>query len=241
MGKAEKKQRIGVLDAVRGGSAPPRPRTRATGALRALLALGMALAVAYMAVTRPWLFSWGSTAEERARPLPGDDLVAHPTQITTRALTIQASPREVWSWLVQMGQDRAGFYSHNWVEKLLMSGIPDVRELHAEWQNLSVGDLMRTNREIRPGHPLGWPVAIVEPDRALVVRSKSLPRGTYAFVLDPLDQHATRLIARDRAVWRWWQYPFVRLVYEPLHAYMETGLLQGVKKRAEMARELALV
>ena len=100
---------------------------------------------------------------------------------------------------------------------------------------------MRTNREIHPGHPLGWPVAIVEPERALVVRSKSLPRGTYAFVLDPVDQQATRLIARDRAVWWWWQYLFLLLVYEPLHAYMESGLLQGVRKRAERAREVALV
>jgi hypothetical protein len=94
---------------------------------------------------------------------------------------------------------------------------------------------MRTNREIRAGHPLGWSVAIVDPDRALVVRSKSLPRGTYAFVLEPMDGQTTRLIARDRAVWSWWQYPFVLLVYEPLHAYMQTGVLQGIKQRVERA------
>ena len=230
-----------MLAAVRGGDAPTRHRTRAARLLRPLVALGRALAVAYVAVIRQWVLSCGSSAEERARPLPGDDLVPNPTHITTRAITIQAPPCEIWPWLVQMGQDRAGFYSHNWVEKLLLSGIPDRHELHAEWQDLAVGDLLRTNREMRPGHPLGWPVAIVEPDRALVVRSKSLPLGTYAFVLDQIDQQATRLIARDRAVWRWWQYPFVLLVYEPLHAYMETGLLQGVKKRAEKASEVALV
>jgi hypothetical protein len=241
MGTSEKKRRIGALDAARGDDAPARLRRRAMRPFRPLVALGTALAVAYMAVIRPWMLSWGSTEEERARPLPGDDFVPNPTQITTRAVTIQASPREIWPWLVQMGQDRAGFYTHNWVEKLLLSGIPDVREIHPEWQALSVGDLMRTNREIQPGHPLGWPVAVVEPDCALVVRSTSLPRGTYAFVLEPVDQQATRLIARNRAVWRWWQYPFVLLVYEPLHAYMETGLLQGLKKRAEKAREVALV
>lgn len=241
MGRAEQNYRIGVSDAVRRGGAAPRPCTHAVMPLRPLVPLGTALAVAYMAVIRPWMLSWGSTEEERDRPLPGDDLVADPTHITTRALTIQASSREIWSWLVQMGQDRAGFYTHNWVEKLLMSGIPNLREIHPEWQELKVGDIMRTNREIQPGHPLGWPVAIVEPDRALVVRSKSLPLGTYAFVLDPLDPQATRLIVRDRAVWRWWQYPFLLFVYEPLHAYMETGLLQGVKKRAEKASEVALV
>lgn len=241
MGRVEKKRRSGVLDAVRRGPAPTRSSMRTVRPLRPLVALVTALVVAYVAVIRPWMLSWGSTEEERIRQLPGDDLVPNPMQVTTRALTIQAPPREIWSWLVQMGQNRAGFYTHNWVEKLLLSGIPNVHEIHPEWQDLTVGDLMWTNREIRPGHPLGWPVAIVDPDRALVVSSKSLPCGTYAFVLDPVDQQATRLIARDRAAWRRWQYPFVLLVYEPLHAYMETGLLQGVKKRAQKVSEVALI
>jgi hypothetical protein len=46
--------------------------------------------------------------------------------VTTRAVTIDAPPDRVWPWLVQMGQDRAGFYTHNWVERLLQSGIPEV-------------------------------------------------------------------------------------------------------------------
>src|SRR5213079_301305 len=98
------------------------------------------------------------------------------------------------------------------VERLLRSGIPDVHELHPEWQRLRAGDLVRTNRELKPGHPVGWPVALVEPERALVVRSKSLPAGTYAYVLDPIDGETTRLLARDRAVWPRWQAPFRLLV-----------------------------
>jgi hypothetical protein len=235
----EKKRRCGVPDGVRGG-ALSRPSMRVVWLLRSMVALGTAMAIAYAVVIRPWILTWGSTEEERTRALPGDDLVPNPTHITTHAITIHASTREIWSWLVQMGQDRAGFYTHNWVEKLLLSGIPDIHEIHAEWQELSVGDLMRTNREIRAGHPLGWSVAIVEPDRAMVLRSLSLPQGTYAFVLDPVDRQATRLIARDRAAWSWWQYPFLLLLFEPLHAYMETGVLKGIKQRAERAREVAL-
>jgi hypothetical protein len=190
----------------------------------AAVATAAAATGAYLLFIRPGMLTWGSTKKKCTRPLQGDDLVPNPTHITTRAPTIQAPPREIWPWLVQMGQDRAGFSTHNWVEKLLLSGIPDRHEIHSEWQDLSVGDLMRTNREIRAGHPLGWSVAIVEPDRALVLRSKSLPRGMSAFVLDPVDRQATRLIARDHAVWLWRQYPFVLLVYEPLHAYMQTGV-----------------
>jgi hypothetical protein len=201
-------------------------------AARLFLVVGV-VSGGYTLVLRPRMLHWGATADEQTRPLPGDDLVPRPNYTTTRAITIRTPAHEIWRWLVQMGQDRAGFYTHNWVEQLLLSGIPDVHEIHPEWQALNVGDLIRTNREIRAGHALGWSVAIVDPDRTLVVRSKSLPLGTYTFVLDPIDRQTTRLIARDRAVWSWWQSPFLLLVYEPLHAYMQTGVLQGIQRRAE--------
>src|SRR5690348_13253710 len=199
-----------------------------------VLALVIALVVSgYALLLRPWMLAWGATVDERTRPWPGDDLVPNPTHTTTHAVTIAAPPRAIWPWLVQMGQDRAGFYTHNWVERLLRSGIPDVAELHPEWQALRAGDLMRTSRELRPGHPLGWTVEMVEPGRALVLRSRSLPVGTYAYILQPCPDGATRLIARDRAAWRWWQAPFRALLFEPLHAYMQTGQLRGIKRRVE--------
>jgi hypothetical protein len=197
-----------------------------------LLVLAAALAAAYGALVRPWMLRWGSTANERGEPLPGDDLAPDARYVTTRAVTIKAPAELVWPWLVQMGQDRAGFYTHNWVERLLQSGIRDVHELHPEWQQLEVGDLVRTNRDIG-GKPMGWPVASIDAGRSLVLRSKNMPVGTYAFVLRPIGEHTTRLIVRDRASWKGWEWPFTWLVYEPLHAYMETGLMQGAKVRAE--------
>ena len=167
--------------------------------------------------------------------LPGDDLTPDAAAVTTRAVTIRAPATAVWPWLVQMGQDRAGFYTHNWVERLLRSGIPDVDEVHPEWQQLAAGDLMRTNRDIG-GKPMGWPVLAVDPGRSIVVRSKSLPVGTYAFVLQPIDDTTTRFIVRDRAAWRRREWLFKVLVYEPLHAYMETGVMSGLKRRTERAR-----
>jgi hypothetical protein len=198
-------------------------------------ALGAVSLGGYLRFIRPWHLRWGADDHELTRAMPGDEVVPVPTHVTTRAVTIAAPPRAVWPWLVQMGQDRAGFYTHNWVERLLRSGIPDVRTLHPEWQGLAVGDLVRTNRELRPGHPLGWPVARVEPERALVLRSTGLPVGAYAFLLEPAAGGATRLLVRDRAVWPWWQRPFQLLLFEPLHAYMQTGQLQGLKHRAERA------
>jgi hypothetical protein len=91
---------------------------------------------------------------------------------------------------------------------------------------------MRTNHDIG-GKPMGWPVAIVDPLRSLVVRSRSMPAGTYAFVLRQIDEGHTRLLVRDRAAWRIREWLFAALIYEPLHAYMETGLIRGLKQRAE--------
>jgi hypothetical protein len=202
---------------------------------RAAAALALAAAAgAYAAIVRPRMLAWGATEAERSAPLPGDDGEPDANYVTTRAVTIDAPPDRIWPWLVQMGQDRAGFYTHNWVERLLQSGIKDVDAVHPEWQTLAAGDLMRTNRDIG-GKPMGWSVVSVEEPRSLVVRSKSLPAGTYAFVLEPIDADRTRLIVRDRAAWKLREWPFAALVYEPLHAYMETGLMRGLKARAERA------
>lgn len=41
------------------------------------------------------------------------------------------------------------------------------------------------------------------------------------------------IVALAVAAWRAWEWPFAVLVYEPLHGYMETGLMEGLKQRAE--------
>ena len=198
---------------------------------RRIVAALAAGAAVYALFIRPWILRWGSTSAERTEPLPGDDVVPEARYSTTRATTIQAPPEAVWPWLVQMGQDRAGFYTHNWVERLLQSGIPDTDELRPEWQHLEPGDLVRTNRDIR-SKPMGWPVEAVDPGRSIVLRSRNLPDGSYAFVVRPTEG-GSRLIVRDRASWKPREWPFAALVFEPLHAYMETGLMLGVKRRAE--------
>ena len=200
--------------------------------LRPVVAAVAAFIGLYALLIRRWMLRWGSTPDERQGALPGDALTPDAGYVTTRAVTIEAPAQAVWPWLVQMGQDRGGFYTHNWVERLLRSGIPDVHELHPEWQRLEVGDLMRTNHDIG-GKPMGWPVAAIEHERSIVVRSKSLPAGTYAFSVRPIDGNRTRLIVRDRAAWKRSEVPFAVLVFEPLHAYMETGLIQGIRQRAE--------
>src|SRR5918994_5293452 len=62
----------------------------------------------YRTFLREWVLTWGATAEEAARPLPGDELLEAADIIATRAIRIDAPPAAIWPWLVQMGPGRAG-------------------------------------------------------------------------------------------------------------------------------------
>src|SRR5689334_10101651 len=49
---------------------------------------------------RHWHLTWGATPQEVAAAMPGDDLRPRAQYRTTRAITIDATPVEVWPWLV---------------------------------------------------------------------------------------------------------------------------------------------
>ena len=70
------------------------------------------VAVAAAVFTRKTM-QWGSTPEERAMRMAGDEYLADgpAAQVAmTRAVSIAASPDIVWPWLAQLGRG-AGWYS----------------------------------------------------------------------------------------------------------------------------------
>ena len=77
----------------------------------ALVVLASVWAI-YLGVLWPWMTRWGATDAEVIVALPGDEIA--PVAILTRAVTIDAAAPEAWQWLVQVGQDRAAFYSVDW-------------------------------------------------------------------------------------------------------------------------------
>jgi hypothetical protein len=194
----------------------------------------------YAVAVRPRIARWGATDEEVAASLSGDELP--PTfgsrAVSTRAITIDAPPEAVWPWIVQMGSGRAGFYTHEWVERLLFITYGDGHSstrIHPEWQDLRVGDHVPYSRFN------AVTVTMLEPPRCLVA-------GEW-LVLEPLDEgRRTRLIARTRGSWLEYAAgavplfgPLLRPVAglidrgpgELLHHYMESGMLKGIKERAE--------
>ena len=140
-----------------GRSLASRRRPRA-GAL-----LGVAALAVYAARARPWHRRWGSTPAERVMLLPGDEF-DEGGERTTRAITIDAPVDEVWPWVAQLGQDRGGFYSYEWLENLAGCRMRNADRIHPDWQHRDVGETVYL-------HPSGGlPVTLFEPGRALGLR-----------------------------------------------------------------------
>ena len=111
---------------------------------------------------------WGATDAEVKKRLPGDELMPHPKWGFTHAVTIKAPVAEVWPWIVQMGQGRGGFYSYEFLENLVGCDIHNADRIIPEFQNLKVGDAIKLAARVP-----GLPVAVVEPNHALVLHAKA--------------------------------------------------------------------
>ena len=165
----------------------------------------VALALLYAFVIRPWHLTRGSTKEEQQRALPGDELVPDPKFGWNQAITIQAPASEVWPWLVQIGNQRAGWYSWDGLHRLLgvagSVGNPrgSADRIIPELQDLAIGDEIRMMPE-DSGIP-GYAVVAIEPERALVTHIDDANGASWVWVLDPIDSDTTRLICRFRQRW----------------------------------------
>lgn len=196
---------------------------RSTKLRIALLGGALSAIIGAVFAANRWRTNWGFDPAEADRILPGDDLVPSPSNTETRGIVIDAPPRAVWPWLVQMGFGRAGWYSY---DQLDMKGR-SADTILPEWESLNIGDVLPTH----PGG--GFEVRVVEEGRALAVftdtaivsaqaaafaaRPEAVPAGlrfsgsimrttppdfaaSWTFVLEPLKNDRTRLIERVR-VW----------------------------------------
>jgi hypothetical protein len=192
----------------------------------------------------------GATDEELGAPFPGADLIPGGKRGGTMAVTIDAPPAAVWSWLVQMGCDRAGWYS--W-DRLDNGARPSADQIHAEWQQVAVGDRW-------PSMPNGrswFEVAALDPERFLGLRAPlhldgrpfdpAGPRpqfysdSSWGFLLNELPGGRTRLLVSGYAA----SHPRALtaigdlLFWEPAHWIMQIRQLANLKARAERARHIA--
>src|SRR5262245_61667485 len=129
-------------------------------------ALGAAIALmaAYWFPVRRWFSRWGTTPEESARAMPGDALIFNPTEMSMQTVTVNAPPEDIWPWLAQIGFQRGGLYSYDWLDRLF--GFLDRRSatrILPEFQQLAVGD------KIPWGHGTELTAGVVDAPRALAL------------------------------------------------------------------------
>jgi hypothetical protein len=208
-------------------------RDRLTKALTGAAVAAVAGAIAYPLFFRHWCLTWGATAEEVSRKLPGDELLAEAALVSTRAVTVDATAGAIWPWLVQMGSGRGGAYTYDWIENLLGLHMHSARQILPQYQDLKVGDEL----PLGPGRPV-MRVEICDPERELAIR---IADGNWVWIFTlAAEDGQTRLISRNRIATPGAAPParlFNLLVMEPGSLIMERKMLLGIKQRVEALRQ----
>jgi hypothetical protein len=197
------------------------------------LLAGLLLAeLTYHVALRNWCLTWGTTPAEASASLPGDDLIPVFTGEATHAITINAPPQEVWLWIMQIGQDRSGFYSYTFLENLIGCDMPKVEHLVPAWSPRGVGETVWFGTPKRFGGQGRMIAAIVLPQQSFVMVMvndwKRLQRGwraqevVWSFTVEPIGTQPT-LTSRAAG----------RLFWEPMHFIMEQKMLRTIRDLAE--------
>jgi hypothetical protein len=207
------------------------------GRLRRVVGVaGIAVIIYASGAVLLWPFhrAWGSFSGEHAMAFPGDSTDRNRALELQHAVTVDAPPQEVWQWLVQLGQDRAGFYSYDWLERAFGVQVRNVTEIRPEWQTRRAGDRVHaTQRNYLGGvfgEEPGWTVNEVIPGRAMVLQYWG------AFVLEPTADGKTRFIIRtnvgDRHIPAW-AAVIDMVAFEMPHFIMERRMMLRIKALAE--------
>jgi hypothetical protein len=198
--------------------------------------------------------SFDATEDQRRLVLPGDALVKDAIAAWTRGVTIAAPAQDVWPWLAQLGADRAGWYSYDFIDN---GGRPSARAVLTEHQDVVIGQVLPA----LPDAEDAFVVADVVPGRTLLLTvpgQDGAPIVSWVFHLSELDESTTRLVVRARvsAAWRGLARGaaagdgnlLIEKVYGGLsllpgflmiwaaglgHGFMERRMLRGIKWRAE--------
>jgi hypothetical protein len=194
---------------------------------------------------------WGVEREAVERPYPGDELVPAPLWGWTHGVEIAAPVSEVWPWVVQIGQNKGGFYSYQWLENLAGCDVQNADRIHPEWQTLKPGDTLSLHRAGPP-----FSVVAVDPGHYFLahgyvdvqtgqVHEGPPPEGplpphhvnlTWLFLVESLDEGRSRFVSRYRIACSGdlsTRLSFGPWIVEPIGFMMDRRMLLGVKERVE--------
>ena len=183
---------------------------------------------------------WGLDRKAAAREYPGDAIVPAPRWSWTHGVEIDAPPDAVWPWVAQLGADRGGFYSYQWLENLAGCELRNAESIHPDWV-LHRGDAL----VLHPDAP-ALRVVAVEPPRYLLAEAPADPAQraaggswvavSWLFFVEPLGERRSRLISRYRCACSEdiaTRLSFGPTLVEPVGFAMDRRMLLGIKERAE--------
>ncbi|MFC1951073.1 hypothetical protein ACFLXN_01525 [Chloroflexota bacterium] len=195
---------------------------------------------------RSKLRRWGSTEGELGRELPGDELVKNVKGWYNHAITIKAAPADVWPWIVQLGQNKGGFYTYELLENIAGCKIHNAAAIVSEFQGTKVGDKVMMHPKAAP-----YIVAVIDPGRAFVLRlrfnlennetvdaAEPLPPkyqdSSWLFFVEEMADGTTRMITRSRNDWTQSKTnTFFYGLFGIISLVMDRKMLKGIRKRAE--------
>ena len=171
--------------------------------------------------------------DEHDIALPGDERLPGAHYLMNHKIAIEAPPAIVWRYLMQLGCDRAGWYS---IDALDHGGVPGVGHPVPGWATRSPGDKVA----VTPAQDSFFDVLAVDPEHYFLLGGDTDRLGgrftmTWAFVIEPVGSDACHLYTRIRVEGapRWKEWLVAGVVYPPLHAVMQTVELKTVKHLAE--------
>ena len=183
---------------------------------------------------------WGLRADEAAAPHPGDDLVCAPRWGWTHAIEIDAPASRVWPFVAQMGANRGGFYSYQWLENRAGCEITNAESVHPEWA-VQAGDPFALHPDMPPLRVVAceagrWFVVHGPADEAARAAGKPWVEVSWLFSVEPLGNERCRFISRFRCATSGDFGSRLSLgptFVEPIGFVMDRKMLLGVKALAE--------
>ncbi len=184
------------------------------------------IVILYLALIRPWQLRWGATNAEIKRSMPGDDIVSKPSFNATRAVTVLAPANNIYPWIVQMGINRAGWYSYDLLDNLARKSAESILP---EYQNLQIGDLVPMSSDGKQGT---WVKGFGKNQWMLWWDQKG--DSSWAWSIYPDGKSKSRLVTRVRMKYRWFSSAVLfNLLIEFFDMLMMRKSLLGIKRRAE--------
>lgn len=166
------------------------------------------------------------------RPLPGDELIPESKYGITYHRNIEAPVSIVWRYLMQLGCDRAGWYS---VDMLDNGGKPSIDHLVDGWEDRQAGGEVQATPEGGSFH-----VYAVQHESHFILGGKTTRLGgpfemTWSFVLEPIGDDGTHLISRARMIASppWAEWLLGNIAYPPIHGLMSKVQLDHIRAYAE--------